>query len=62
MIQVDTNIVLFFLAFNKEQRQNDTCVDLCHQMESDWSISQGLRLTTPIVDRDLHESIKHRAS
>jgi len=28
--QVDTNIILSFLTFNKKQRQNDTCVDLCH--------------------------------
>jgi len=34
VIQVDTNIILSFLAFNKKQRQNDTYADLCHQMES----------------------------
>jgi len=33
VIQVDTNVVLSFLAFNKQQRQNDTYIDLC-QMES----------------------------
>jgi len=32
--QVDTNIILSFLTFNKKRRQNDTYVDLCHQMES----------------------------
>jgi len=33
VIQVDVNIILSFLTFNK-RRQNDTCIDLCHQMES----------------------------
>jgi len=36
--QVDTNIILSFLTFNKKQRQNDTCVDLCHQMESTYCV------------------------
>jgi len=34
VIQADRNIVLSLLAFNKEQRQNDTCAGSYHQMEN----------------------------